>query len=126
MEFSPNRYSLSVDVDSESYGPASARKQTGEEAREFCRSKGQALSVGNVDLHSSTYATAAIVFRCVEPQFPGPAGHACDFCGIGLASETVPRPLPDAPVPLPPCPLPRGVGKLSGRGRKPCRRPGDA
>ena len=68
MEFSPNRYSLSVDVDSEFYGPSSARKQAFEEAQEFCRSKGQALSVDNIDLHSSsTYTTAAIVFRCVDP-----------------------------------------------------------
>lgn len=68
MEFSPNRYSLSVDVDSEFYGPTSARKQAFEEAQAFCRSKGQALSVDTIDLHSSnTYTTAAIVFHCVEP-----------------------------------------------------------
>lgn len=68
MEFSPNRYSLSVDVDSELYGPSSARKQAFEESQAFCRSRGQALSVDNIDLHSSsTYTTAAIVFRCVEP-----------------------------------------------------------
>ena len=93
MELSPNRYSLSADVDNELYGPFSARKQAFEEAQEFCRGKGQALSVGAIDLHSrGPHTPAAIVFHRVEPQLPGPAGHACDFCGIGLTSETVPRP----------------------------------
>ncbi|MCI7506921.1 MAG: hypothetical protein MSA67_04975, partial [Desulfovibrio piger] len=92
-----------------------------------CRSKGQVLPAGDIALHNGrSGTTATILIRSGRQQLPGPAGHACDFCGIGLASETVPRPLPDAPVPLPSCPLPRGVGKLSGRGRKPCRRPGDA
>lgn len=68
MEFSPNRYSLSVDIESAFHGPSSARKQAFEEAQAFCRSRGQALSIDNIDLHSSsTYTTAAIVFRCVEP-----------------------------------------------------------
>lgn len=93
MELSPNRYSLSADVDNELHGPFSARKQTFEEAQEFCRGKGQALSAGAIDLYSrGPHTTAAIVFHRVEPQLPGPAGHACDFCGIGLTSETVPRP----------------------------------
>ena len=68
MEFGPELYSVSVDVDSEIYGLGSAKKKAYEEARTFCLSKNRQLSVESTDglANPIGYTTATIIFRCVE------------------------------------------------------------
>jgi len=68
MEYSPDLYSVSVDVDSEFYGLASAKKKAFDEARVFCTSKGKILSIESTEGVSNSfgYTTATVIFRCVE------------------------------------------------------------
>jgi len=68
MEFGPELYSVSVDVDSEIYGLGSAKKKAYEEAKTFCFSQNKNLSVESTEGLSNPvgYTTATILFRCVE------------------------------------------------------------
>ena len=67
MEYSPDVYAVSVDVDSEIYGLATAKKKAFNEAKNFCGSKNKILSVESTDGISNSYGytTATILFRCV-------------------------------------------------------------
>ena len=67
MEFGPELYSVSVDVDSEMYGLGSAKKKAYEEAKTFCLSQNRILSVDSTDdcANPIGYTTATLLFRCV-------------------------------------------------------------
>ena len=68
MEYSPNIYSVSVDVDSEFYGVGTAQKKTFEEAKAFCESNGRVISIQSVDNNTNSfgYTNSSIVFQCIE------------------------------------------------------------
>jgi len=68
MEFGPELYSVSVDVDSGMYGLGVAKKKAYEEAAVFCRSQNKILSVESADglANPVGYTTATILFRCVD------------------------------------------------------------
>lgn len=55
MEYSPNIYSVSVDVDSEFYGAGSAQKKAFEEAKAFCESQGKIVSIKSVDNNTNSF-----------------------------------------------------------------------
>lgn len=70
MEYSPDVYSVSIDVDSEFYGVGSAQKKAFEEAKSFCESKGRAVSIQSVDNNTNSfgYTNSSLIFQCVEAQ----------------------------------------------------------
>lgn len=70
MEFRPNMYSVSVDVDSEFYGAGSSQKKAFEEAKVFCESKGKVISIQSVDNHTNSfgYTNSSIIFQCIDAK----------------------------------------------------------
>ncbi|MBQ9105791.1 MAG: hypothetical protein IJY48_06670 [Mailhella sp.] len=68
MELSPEIYSVSVDVDSEIYGLATAQKKAYTEARNYCQSQNKTLAVQNTEGHTNSfgYTNSTIIFRCID------------------------------------------------------------
>lgn len=68
MEYSPNLYSVSIDVDSEFYGVGTAQKKAYEEAKVFCESSGKTISVKSIDNNTNSFGftNSSIIFQCID------------------------------------------------------------
>ena len=67
MEYASDLYAISVDVDSEFYGPGTAQKQAFDGASEFCQKQNNVVEVQSVKSDNSSfgYNNASMVFRCL-------------------------------------------------------------
>lgn len=66
MTIGPEKYMVSVDGNSDFYGPADASKKAIEEAKSYCSSLGKKLSVETSEnKNTSTTSNWTIIFHCI-------------------------------------------------------------